>query len=58
MTDRFDSQFFVPIEMSVTTIRFLPIHLGPWNDLNINNKAVPVEVEMHKRAILVQFTLS
>ena len=53
--DWFWLRFSVLIEM---TISFLSFRLGPWDDLGIYNRAVPVEVEIHKRAILVQIALS
>ena len=43
--------------MFVTTINFVSFRLGPWNDFEINNRAVPVEVEIHKSAILVHIAL-
>ena len=39
--------------MFLTTISFLYCRLGPLNDLEINNRTVPVEDIIHKRAILV-----
>jgi len=38
--------------MFVTTISFLYFRLGPWNELEINSRTVPVDVIIHKRAIL------
>ena len=39
--------------MFLTTISFLYFRLEPLNDLEINNRTVPVEDIIHKRAILV-----
>jgi len=43
--------------MFVTTICFLAFQLGPWNVLGINDRVVPVEVVIYKRAFLVQTAL-
>jgi len=56
--DWFWLRFSVLIEMFVTTISFLSFRLGPWDDLGIYNRAVRVEVEIHKRAILVHIAVS
>ena len=40
--------------MFLSTFCFLSLCLGPWNDLRINNRAIPVEIEIQKRAMLVQ----
>jgi len=53
----FDSRFSVLMEMLVTTISFVSFRLGPWNGLGIDDRAVPVKGEIHKRAILVQIVL-
>jgi len=41
----------------VTTISFLSFRLGPWNVLGVNIRAVPVDVVIHKRAMLVQIAV-
>jgi len=49
----FDSRLPVLIEMFVTASSFLFFRMGHLNDLGINRRVVPVEVEIHKSAILV-----
>jgi len=48
---------YMYMHMHMYTISFLAFRFGPWNDLRIDSRAVPAEVEILKRAILVQIAL-